>query len=129
MRLESDLLDLLEAVVEEKLGEIEPIEVEWNRGPRSASCCAADGYPGKHETGKPITGLDECPEVAQRESIPCRNETLEESRRHRRGPGPGVTALGDTLAMAKKNAYDAVAKIKFSGMHFRTDIADKALKG
>jgi phosphoribosylamine---glycine ligase len=40
----------------------------------------------------------------------------------------GVTALGDTLAQAKKNAYEAVSRIKFPGMHFRTDISDKALK-
>jgi len=40
----------------------------------------------------------------------------------------GITALGDTLAEAKKNAYAAVAKIHYVGMHFRTDIADKALK-
>jgi phosphoribosylamine---glycine ligase len=40
----------------------------------------------------------------------------------------GVTALGETLAQAKKNAYQAVSLIKFNGMHFRTDIADKALK-
>jgi phosphoribosylamine--glycine ligase len=39
----------------------------------------------------------------------------------------GVTALGDTLAAAKARAYDAVAKISFNGMHFRRDIADKAL--
>ena len=40
----------------------------------------------------------------------------------------GVTALGDTLTQAKRNAYEAVSKIKFPGMHFRTDISDKALK-
>jgi phosphoribosylamine--glycine ligase len=40
----------------------------------------------------------------------------------------GVTALGDTLADAKKRAYEAVSKISFRGAHFRTDIADKALR-
>jgi phosphoribosylamine--glycine ligase len=39
----------------------------------------------------------------------------------------GVTALGDTLAAAKARAYQAVKLIDFTGMHFRTDIADKAL--
>ncbi len=39
----------------------------------------------------------------------------------------GVTALGDTLADAKRRAYEAVAKIHFTGMHYRKDIADKAL--
>jgi len=40
----------------------------------------------------------------------------------------GVTALGDTLADAKRRAYGAVEKVRFAGMHYRTDIADKALK-
>ena len=40
----------------------------------------------------------------------------------------GVTGLGDTLADAKKRAYEAVSKISFKGVHYRTDIADKALK-
>jgi phosphoribosylamine--glycine ligase len=40
----------------------------------------------------------------------------------------GVTALGDTLAEAKARAYEAVKLINFTGMHYRTDIADKALK-
>jgi phosphoribosylamine---glycine ligase len=39
-----------------------------------------------------------------------------------------VTALGDTLAQAKRNAYEAVAKIHFQGAHYRKDIADKALR-
>jgi phosphoribosylamine--glycine ligase len=39
-----------------------------------------------------------------------------------------VTALGETLAAAKKQAYEAVGKISFKGAHFRTDIADKALR-
>src|SRR5260370_31936138 len=40
----------------------------------------------------------------------------------------GVTALGDTLADAKRNAYEAVARIHFQGAFYRRDIADKALK-
>jgi phosphoribosylamine--glycine ligase len=39
-----------------------------------------------------------------------------------------VTALGDDLAAAKARAYEAVKLIQFPGMHYRTDIADKALK-
>jgi len=41
----------------------------------------------------------------------------------------GVTALGDTLAEAKRKAYEAVGKIHFQGAHWRRDIADKALRG
>jgi phosphoribosylamine---glycine ligase len=127
MRLKSDLLTLLEAVVDERLGELTEQDVEWDPRPAVCVVIASGGYPGKYETGKVITGLDES---ATLPDVKVFHAGTRSERGHvftNGGRVLGVTALGTTLADAKKRAYEAVAKIKFNGMHFRTDIADKAL--
>jgi phosphoribosylamine--glycine ligase len=86
------------------------------------------GYPGKYETGKPIAGLDEVSRMADVKVFHA-GTRLDNGRVVTDGGRVlGVTALGDTLVDAKKRAYEAVAKISFKGAHFRTDIADKALR-
>ncbi|HEX3149933.1 MAG TPA: phosphoribosylamine--glycine ligase [Gemmataceae bacterium] len=128
MRLKSDLLDLLEAVVDERLSEMPDDQVVWDTRPSVCVVMASGGYPGKYETGKPIAGLDE---VSRMPDVKVFHAgTRVDSNRIVTDGGRvlGVTALGDTLADAKKRAYEAVAKISFRGAHFRTDIADKALQ-
>lgn len=126
MRLKTDLLDLLEAVVDEKLGELPP--VEWDPRPSVSVVLCSGGYPGKYETGKVISGLEDAAKMPDVKVFHAGTK-LDGTRIVTDGGRVlGVTALGDTLIRAKKAAYDAVAKIKFAGMHFRTDIADKALK-
>jgi phosphoribosylamine---glycine ligase len=128
MRLRSDLLDLLEAVVDNRLGEIDPAAVEWDPRPAVCVVMCSGGYPGKYETGKVINGLDEAAQLPNVKVFHA-GARIEGSRVVTDGGRVlGVTALGDTLAKAKKNAYEAVSRIKFPGMHFRTDISDKALK-
>lgn len=129
MRLKSDLLDLIEAVVDEKLGELTEEQVVWDPRPAVCVVMAAGGYPGKIETGKPIAGLEEVAKMADVKVF--HGGTKREDGRVLTDGGRvlGVTALGDTLADAKKRAYEAVAKISFKGAHYRTDIGDKELKG
>ncbi len=128
MRLKSDLLDLLEAVVDETLSEMDESKVVWDPRPAVCVVMASGGYPGKFENGKPISGLDEVSKMPDVKVF--HGGTKVDSNRIVTDGGRvlGVTALGDTLADAKKRAYEAVAKIAFKGAHFRTDIADKALK-
>jgi phosphoribosylamine---glycine ligase len=128
MRLKSDLLDLLEAVVDERLSELPEGAVEWDTRPSVCVVMASGGYPGKFETGKPIAGLDEVSRMADVKVFHAGTK-LDNGRVVTDGGRVlGVTALGDTLADAKKRAYEAVAKISFRGAHYRTDIADKALR-
>ena len=88
------------------------------------------GYPNKYDTGKIITGLaeaDKLPDVKVFHAgtkFDSLNRPVTDG-----GRVLGVTALGDTLAAAKARAYEAVKVISFTGMHYRTDIADKALRG
>jgi phosphoribosylamine---glycine ligase len=128
MRLKSDLLTLLEAVVDERLGELTEQDVEWDPRPAVCVVIASGGYPGKYETGKVLTGLEESATLPDVKVFHAGTRTERGHIFTDGGRVLGVTALGETLADAKKRAYEAVGKIRFSGMHYRTDIADKALK-
>ncbi|MBN9119781.1 MAG: phosphoribosylamine--glycine ligase [Planctomycetes bacterium] len=128
MRLKTDLLDLLEAVADERLQDFEG-KVEWDPRPAVCVVLCSGGYPGKYATGKIVTGLsdaDAVPDVKVFHAgtkLDAQNRVLTDG-----GRVLGVTALGATLAAAKARAYEAVKRINFPGMHYRTDIADKALK-
>jgi len=129
MRLKSDLLTLLESVALETLGESEIDAVEWD--PRHAVCVVmcSGGYPGKYDVKKPIYGLEEAGKLSDVKVFHAGTKLLPDRVITDGGRVLGVTALGNTLAEAKAKAYAAVKLISFTGAHYRTDIADKALKG
>jgi phosphoribosylamine--glycine ligase len=128
MRLRTDLLDLLEAAAEERLGEFEDSKVEWDPRPAVCVVLCSGGYPGKYDTGKVITGLDE---VAKLPDVQVFHAgTRQQGGRVVTDGGRvlGVTALGEDIPAAKARAYEAVRLIQFPGMHYRTDISDKATR-
>ena len=127
MRLRTDLLDLLEAVVDDRLAEFADDKLEWDPRPAVCVVMASPGYPGPYSKGKVITGLAEAAKIARRESLSCRHQAGKRLVVTDGGRVLGVTALGDNLAEAKRRAYDAVSRIHFQGAHYRKDIADKAL--
>jgi phosphoribosylamine--glycine ligase len=128
MRLKTDLLDLLEAVADERLGELPEGKLAFD--PRPAVCVVAcsGGYPGKYETGKPIAGLDEAAKLPDVKVFHAGTKTAHNRVETDGGRVLAVTALGDDLAAAKARAYEAVKLIQFHGVHYRTDIADRALR-
>jgi phosphoribosylamine--glycine ligase len=128
MRLKSDLLTLLEAVASETLGSDEMDAVEWDPRPAVCVVMCSGGYPGKYEVKKPIFGLDEAAKLKDVKVFHAGTKLLPDRVITDGGRVLGVTALGDTLAEAKAKAYEAVKLITFPGAHYRTDIADKALK-
>ncbi len=127
VRLKTDLLDLLEAAVDDRLDEFPEGRLEWDPRPSVSVVMASGGYPGTFHKGKVITGL------AQAAKLPNVRVFHAGTRREKDlvltdgGRVLAVTALGESLADAKRNAYEAVAKIHFQGAHYRKDIADKAL--
>jgi phosphoribosylamine--glycine ligase len=128
MRLKSDLLDLLEAVADERLQEFED-RIEWDPRPSVCVVMCSGGYPGKFDTGKVISGLMDAERLPDVKVFHAGTKLDEQNRVLTDGGRVlGVTALGETLAEAKARAYEAVKLISFLGMHYRTDIADKALK-
>ena len=128
MRLKTDLLDLLEAVADERLQEFEN-KIEWDARPSVCVVLCSGGYPGKYDTGKIVTGLADAEELPDVKVFHAGTRLDEQNRVLTDGGRVfGVTALGDTLADAKARAYEAVKRINFPGVHYRTDIADKALR-
>ncbi len=126
MRLRTDLLDLLEAVVDERLEEFEG-KVEWD--PRWALCVVltSGGYPGRFEKGYAIQGLDAAAKLPDVQVFHAGTRLDGERVLTDAGRVLGVTALGDTLEDAQRRAYEAVRLISFADMHYRTDIGAKAL--
>ncbi len=126
MRLRTDLLDALEAVVDDRLEEL-PAGLEWDPRPAVCVVMAAKGYPGKYERGLPILGLAEAARLADVKVFHAGTRRDGDRVLTDGGRVLGVTALGDTLADAKRRAYEAVAVIQFRDAFYRKDIADKAL--
>ncbi len=125
MRLKTDLLDLIEAAIHHRLETVDP---EWDE--RAAVCVvlASEGYPGSYETGKEIAGLEE---VEKMEDVMVFHAgTAKKDGKYVTAGGRvlGVTALGSTIKEAIDRAYEAVSRISWDGMHYRTDIGKKALK-
>jgi phosphoribosylamine--glycine ligase len=119
-RLDSDLLDLLEATIDQRLHEV---SAQWKGDAAVCVVMASGGYPGSYASGKSIGGLHEA------EATVFHAGTRLESDGYVTAGGRvlGVTALGLTLTDARARAYDAVRKIHFEGAQFRTDIAVKGL--
>jgi phosphoribosylamine--glycine ligase len=128
MRLKTDLCDLLEAVVDDRLGEFAADQLQWDARPAVCVVIASGGYPGNYVKGKVIRGLDDAAQVPDVKVFHAGTKFDGGAVVTDGGRVLGVTALGDTFAAAKARAYEAVAKISFPGAFHRKDIADKALE-
>lgn len=126
MRLKSDLFDILEATVDGRLDELK--DVEWDPRPAVCVVMAAEGYPANYASGKPIRGLDEADKIPDVKVFHAGTATMDGQVVTNGGRVLGVTALGDTIAAAKRQAYSAVKCIRWDGAWCRKDIADKAIK-
>jgi phosphoribosylamine--glycine ligase len=124
-RLESDLVELLEASVD---GTLDRHELKWS--PMASVCVviASGGYPGSHAKGKPISGLGEASRLSNVKVLHAGTERSGDGIVTNGGRVLGVTALGADLWKARAAAYEAVEKISFDGAHYRRDIGVKALR-
>lgn len=121
-RLDTDLLDLLEATIDGTLSEQAP---KWKEGSAVCVIAASGGYPEAYETGKPITGL----EIASNNAVVFHAGTRMREGQVTTSGGRvlGVTATGATLFDARSKAYAAMGAIHFDGVFFRRDIGAKGL--
>jgi len=120
MRLESDLVGVIEAVLDERL---EDVELTYRD---EAACCvvmASEGYPSSSPLGREITGLDEASALDGVQVFHAGTRRHEDRIVTSGGRVLGVTALGEDVAAARARAYEAVERISFNGARFRTDIA------
>ena len=124
MRLKSDLLDILEATVDGRLNEIDP--PVWDPRPAICVVVANKGYPGAFENGQVITGIDRADELPDVKVFHAGTSLVDGNVVTQGGRVLGVTALGDSLATAKLNAYKGVQLVRWPGAWCRKDIGDKA---
>jgi len=116
-RLKNDLLDIIEAVIDERLDEI---KIEWDDSACLCVIMASEGYPQEYRKGLKITGLDSVEDdiiVFHAGTKKAGNEYFTNG-----GRVLGVTALGKSLKEARDKAYNAVSRIHFEGAHYRRDI-------
>jgi phosphoribosylamine--glycine ligase len=128
MRLKTDLLDLLEATVNGTLDEFAETQLEWDPRPAVCVVLVSGGYPGNYTKGKVITGLAEAARLPDVKVFHAGTKLENGLVLTDGGRVLGVTALGDTLAGAKRRAYEAVERIHFQGVFCRRDIGDKAVR-
>jgi phosphoribosylamine---glycine ligase len=124
MRLKSDVIDIFEAAIDERLDQI-----EMKIDPRPTVCVvmASGGYPGKYDSGKPIRGLKKASEVPGVVVFHAGTNIKNGRVASAGGRVLGVTAVGKDLKKSIDNAYKAVGMISWTGSFFRTDIGAKAL--
>jgi len=123
LRLKSDLLELIERALD---GTLDQVEAEWDRRAALGVVVAAHGYPEEPRKGDAITGLpkpeSDCHVFHAGTRLEGKNLLTNGGR------VLCVTALGDSVKMARTRAYEALDRIRFDGMQFRKDIAYRALK-
>ncbi|MDR0930901.1 MAG: phosphoribosylamine--glycine ligase [Clostridiales bacterium] len=117
-QLQTDLLEIFEAIVDEKL---DSIDIKWNNSPTMCVVMASGGYPKKYQTGKEIFGIDDATANNNKVYI---SGALEQNGKPVTSGGRVlcVVGQGETLADAATHAYSGVKKISFEDMHYRTDI-------
>lgn len=125
MRLKSDLVEILLATCE---GRLDRLTLRWDPRPAVCVVMASGGYPGKYQKGKQITGLTDAMSIPDIRVFHAGTGFADGKVVTAGGRVLGVTALGNTIAEAKRRAYLAVEKINFDGAYYRCDIADKAIK-
>ncbi len=125
MRLESDLVEAIEASIEGRTSEG---DFRWS--PQAAVCVvmSSGGYPGTFDSGKKIIGLDDAGRGEGVKVFHAGTTKREGAFYSSGGRVLGVTARAADLESAVKRAYEAVGSIGFEGAHYRKDIAARALK-
>jgi phosphoribosylamine--glycine ligase len=125
LRLESDLVDALEACVDGRLAET---ELRWSPGASACVVASSAGYPGSYKTGFPITGLKDAARVPGVQVFHSGSAQSGDKLLTAGGRVLGVTAAAPSLEDALARAYEAMALIRFDGIYYRRDIGHRALR-
>jgi phosphoribosylamine--glycine ligase len=119
-RMKSDLLPLLEATIDGNIGRQ---TIKWDERAAVTVVLASGGYPGKYETEKPISGLEDAAKLDAIEIFHAGTRRANGQIMTAGGRVLAVTALGATIEAARTRAYEAVSRIHFEGCHYRRDVA------
>ncbi|MEW6130362.1 MAG: phosphoribosylamine--glycine ligase [Acidobacteriota bacterium] len=121
VRLDSDLIEICEAIIDKRIGEI---DIKWSNDASVCIVAASGGYPGDFEKGKVITGLAEA-QAVEGVTVFHAGTAFNDNAEFVTSGGRvlGVTARAATLQEARARAYEATRKIHFERIHYRKDIA------
>lgn len=126
MRLDTDLLEIMEAIEGKRLSEI---KINWSKEATACVVLAAGGYPGDYQKGQAITGLEEVMNTLKEVTVFHAGTKQQHGQLVTNGGRVlGITAKGADIKTAVAKAYQAVNKINFAHMHYRKDIAYRAFK-
>ena len=125
MRLESDLVEALEASIE---GRVSDGDFKWSSDASVCVVMSSGGYPGTFDAGKRISGVGEAATIDGVKVFHAGTTKRDGAYYTSGGRVLGVSARAPELEIAVRRAYDACAKISFDGAHYRKDIAARALK-
>lgn len=124
MRIKSDIIDVIDAVIDERLAEI---KIEWDDRASVCVVMAAGGYPGDYRKGDEIRGLEDAADMKDVMVFHAGTVLKDGNIITNGGRVLGVTALGIGIEEAIVKAYEAVSKITWDGVHYRKDIGKRAL--
>jgi phosphoribosylamine--glycine ligase len=125
LRLESDLVDALEACIDGRLAQT---EMRWSDGASACVIASSAGYPGSYKTGFPISGLAAAARVPGVQVFHSGSTRLGSLTVTAGGRVLGVSAVAESLEEALNRAYQAIGEISFEGMYYRRDIGHRALR-
>jgi phosphoribosylamine--glycine ligase len=125
LRLESDLVEALEACIDGRLAEV---ELRWSQGASACVIASSAGYPGSYKTGFPISGLSAAARVPGVQVFHSGSLRLGTQTVTAGGRVLGVSAVAGSLEEALDRAYQAIGEIEFEGMYYRRDIGHRALR-
>ncbi len=124
-RLDSDLIDIMMAVVEERL---DTMDITWKEDAAVCVVMSAAGYPGAYKNGTPIVFKEPDAEIAHNSFVFHAGTAIVDGQVVTNGGRVlGITATGSTIKKAIDNVYRRVETVDFAGAHYRTDIGKKAL--
>ncbi|PIR00240.1 MAG: phosphoribosylamine--glycine ligase [Nitrospinae bacterium CG11_big_fil_rev_8_21_14_0_20_45_15] len=121
-RLKTDLIDLMNASID---GTLDKISAEWAQETAVCVVMAAKGYPESYEKGKIISGIENADKEIGVKVFHAGTKSVSGNILTNGGRVLGVTALGADRDTAIQNAYKAVEKITWDGIHYRKDIGQR----
>jgi len=125
VRLDTDLIDIIEAILE---GSLSKIDIKWKSDSAVCVVMASGGYPGSYEKGKIICGLENAAKLNHVAVFHAGTAFKDGKIVTDGGRVLGVTALGPVVAAAIDNAYRGIREITYDGAHYRRDIGARALE-
>ncbi|HEV2246693.1 MAG TPA: phosphoribosylamine--glycine ligase [Terriglobia bacterium] len=125
MRLRSDLCEILMASLE---GQLTGVGARWSPNPSVCVVLASRGYPGKSETGRELKGIESAESLGGVKVFHAGTVFHDHQLLTSGGRVLGVAATAEDLPTTIEQAYAAVSKVHFDGMHFRRDVGAKGLR-